>query len=83
VRQARKERSKEVSFPHAVYTIMKNTETLIDASKEVGLEVIIGKTKYMFLSCHHNVCQNWDVKIANRSFENVSQFRYLGMKVTN
>jgi hypothetical protein len=31
-------------------TINKNTETLIDASKEVGLEVNIEKTKYMFVS---------------------------------
>jgi hypothetical protein len=28
-------------------TIKKNTETLTDASKEVGLEVNTGKTKYM------------------------------------
>jgi hypothetical protein len=28
-------------------TIKKNTETLIDASKEVGLEVNAAKTKYM------------------------------------
>jgi hypothetical protein len=32
----------------------------------------------MLLSRHQNAGQNWDVKIANRSFENVSQFRYLG-----
>jgi hypothetical protein len=50
----------------------KNTETLIDASKKVGLEVNVKKTKYMLLSCHQNVGQNRDVKIANRSFENVS-----------
>jgi hypothetical protein len=31
-------------------TIKKNTETLIDASKEVGLEVNAEKTKYMLLS---------------------------------
>jgi hypothetical protein len=30
-------------------TIKKNTETLIDASKEVGLEVNTEKTKYMLL----------------------------------
>jgi hypothetical protein len=59
-------------------TIEKNTETLIDASKEVGLEVNVEKTKYMLLSHQQNVGQNWDIKIANRSFENVSQFRYLG-----
>jgi hypothetical protein len=35
-------------------TIKKNTETLIEASEEVGLEVNIEKTKYMLLSCHQN-----------------------------
>jgi hypothetical protein len=32
---------------------------------------------------HQNAGQNWDMDIANRSFENVSQFRYLGTTVTN
>jgi hypothetical protein len=64
-------------------TIKKNTETLIDASKEVGLEIKVDKTKYMLLSRHQNVGQNWDIKIANKSFENVSQFKYLGTTVTN
>jgi hypothetical protein len=31
-------------------TIKKNTETLIDASKEVGLDMNVDKTKYMLLS---------------------------------
>jgi hypothetical protein len=35
-------------------TIKKNTETPIDASKEVGLEVNAEKTKYMLLSHHQN-----------------------------
>jgi hypothetical protein len=64
-------------------TIKKNTETLINASKEVGLEINVEETKYMLLSHHQNVCRNWDIKIANRSFENVSQFKYLGTTVTN
>jgi hypothetical protein len=64
-------------------TIKKNTETLIDASKEVGLEVNVEKTKYMLLSRHQSVGQIRDKKIANRSFENVSQFIYLGATVTN
>jgi hypothetical protein len=37
-----------------ISTIKKNTEILIDASKEVGLEVNIEKTKYMLLS-HHSL----------------------------
>jgi hypothetical protein len=60
-------------------TIKKNTETLIDASKEVGVEINIE----MLLSHQQNIGQNRDIKIANRSFENVSQFKYLGMTVTN
>jgi hypothetical protein len=64
-------------------TINKNTETLTDASKEVGLEVNIEKTKYMLVSHDQNAGQNQDIKIGNRSFENVSQFEYLGTTVTN
>jgi uncharacterized Fe-S center protein len=64
-------------------TIKKNTETSIDASKKIGLEICVEKTKCMSLSRHQNAGQNWDIKIANRSLENVSQFKYLGTTVTN
>jgi hypothetical protein len=64
-------------------TINKNTGTLIDASKEIGLEVNIEKTKYMLVSRDQNAGQNRDIKIANRSFGNVLHFKYLGMIVTN
>jgi hypothetical protein len=53
-------------------TMKKNTETLIDASKEVGLELNVEKAKCILLSLHQNVGQNREVKIANRLFENVS-----------
>jgi hypothetical protein len=49
-------------------TVKKNRETLIDASKEVGLEVNVEKTKFM-LSHYQNTGQNRDIKIANRSSE--------------
>jgi hypothetical protein len=60
-------------------TVKKNTQTLTDASKEVGLEVNAERTncKYMLLSRHQNAGQTNDMKIANRCFENVAQFRYL------
>jgi polyribonucleotide nucleotidyltransferase len=64
-------------------TIKNYTETLIDASKEVSLEVNREKTKYILLSRHQNTVQNYDMKIANRFFENVAQFRYLRTRVTN
>jgi hypothetical protein len=64
-------------------TINKNTQTLIDASKDVGLEVNVEKTKYMLVSRDQNAGQNREIKIRKRSFENVSQFKYLGTTVTN
>jgi hypothetical protein len=64
-------------------TMKKNTETLSDASKGLDLEVNTKKTKYMLLSERRNEVQSRDIKTANRSFENVAQFKYLGMVVTN
>jgi hypothetical protein len=46
-------------------TIKKNQESLIDTSKEIGLEINVETTKYILLSRHQNVGQNLDVKIAN------------------
>jgi hypothetical protein len=43
-------------------TIKKNKNILIDASKEVGLEINVDKTKYMLLFRHQNVGQNRDIK---------------------
>jgi hypothetical protein len=63
--------------------VKKSTETLTDASKEVGLEINVEKFMCVLLSRHQNACPNRDVKTANRSFENVSQLKYLGTTVTN
>jgi hypothetical protein len=54
------------------YTIKKNTETFVDASKEVDLEINVEKITYMLLSHHQNARQNRNIKIANRSFVNES-----------
>jgi hypothetical protein len=48
-----------------IYIIKKNTEPLIDASKELSLGINIEKTKYMLLSHHQNSGQNRDIKVAN------------------
>jgi hypothetical protein len=53
-------------------TIKENLETLINANKEVGLEVNTEKTKYMLLSPH----QNHDIKVGNRCSENGAQLEY-------
>jgi hypothetical protein len=47
-------------------TINRNTETLIDASKEVGLQVNLEKTKYMLVSRDQDAGQNQAIKIGNK-----------------
>jgi hypothetical protein len=37
----------------------------------------------MLLSCKQNADQNLDIKLENRSFENMAQFKYFGTTVTN
>jgi hypothetical protein len=47
-------------------TIQKNTKVLLDASKEVGLEVNPEKTKYMLVSRCQKAGQRQSMKIENR-----------------
>jgi hypothetical protein len=65
------------------HIIKQNIDTLIHASKENGLELDAEKTKYMLLSHHQNAGQNYDIKIGYRSFQNVTEFKYLLTRVTN
>jgi hypothetical protein len=58
-------------------TIQKNTEALLDAGKEVGLEVNPEKTKYK------KAGQKLGIKIANRSFESVAKLKYLETTLTD
>jgi hypothetical protein len=53
-------------------TIKKNTEALLEASKEVGLEVNPVKTKHMLMSRSQKIGQKHSIKIAKRSFEDVT-----------
>jgi hypothetical protein len=55
-----------------IATINKNTEILTDASNEDDPEVNVDRTKYMLVSRHLNAGQNRGMKLANRSFENVT-----------
>jgi hypothetical protein len=63
--------------------IQRNTKALLDASKEVGLEVNPEKTKYMLVSRCQKAGQRQIIKIGNTSFESVAMFKYLGKTLTD
>jgi hypothetical protein len=63
-------------------TIKKSMEALLDASKEVGLEVNPEKTKYMLMSHSQKIGQKDSIKLANRSSDDVGKFKYLGSTLT-
>jgi hypothetical protein len=60
-----------------IHNTKKNTEALLDASKEVGLKVNPEKTKCMLMSRSQKIGKKHSIKIANRSFEDVAKFKYL------
>jgi sorting nexin-29 len=68
---------------NSVNTIKENSETLLEASKDIGLEINAEKTKYMIMSRHPNSGQNQNIRTANESFEKVAKFKYLGTALTN
>jgi hypothetical protein len=63
-------------------TKQKNTEAVLEAGKEVGLEVNSEKTTYMLIS-RKKAGQRQSIKIANRSFEDVAKFKYLRTTLTD
>ena len=67
----------------SIYTVMKNTEALVVASKEIGLEVNTVKTKHTAMSWYQNAGRSHNIKTDNSSFERVVEFRYLGTTLTN
>jgi sorting nexin-29 len=67
----------------SVNTIKENSETLLEASRDIGLEINADKTKYVIMSLHPNSGQNHNIRIANESFKKVAKFKYLGMTLIN
>ncbi|KAJ4433221.1 hypothetical protein ANN_15479 [Periplaneta americana] len=63
-------------------TIRENTGILLEAYKEIGLEVNPEKTKYMIMSRDENIVRNGNIKIVNVSFEEVEKSKYLGATVS-
>jgi hypothetical protein len=68
---------------NSINTIKENTETLLEDSRDVGLEINVEKAKYMIMSRHQNSGQNKKIGIGNKSFNNVAKFKYLWMTLTS
>ena len=58
-------------------------KALAVASKDFGMEVNADKTKCMVMSRDQNAGRSHNIKIDNRSFESVEQFRYFWTIITN
>ena len=61
----------------SIHTIQENSEVLVVASKETGLEVNAEKIKYMVMSRDQNAGRSDSIKIDNSSLERVEEFKYL------
>jgi hypothetical protein len=66
-----------------IHTVKKNTEILVVASKEIGLESNANKSKYMVMFREQNARGSHKIKIDNSSIERMDQFKYLGKTLTN
>jgi len=59
-------------------TLKENSEALVAATRDNGLEVSADKTKYMVMSRDQNAGQNHSVRTDKSTFERVEEFKYLG-----
>jgi hypothetical protein len=62
--------------------VKKNTEELLEASKEVGIIASREQTKYMAVSRHQNVGQKHSSLIDNKFFGAEAKLKYLRTTVT-
>jgi hypothetical protein len=67
----------------SIHTLKENSEALVAATRETGLEVSADKTKYTVMSRDHNAGRIHSVRTDNCTFEWVEEFRYLGTTLTN
>jgi hypothetical protein len=67
----------------SAHAITENTETVVVASKEFGLEVNADITQYMVMSRDQNAGRRNRIMTDNSSLEKAEDFTYLGKTLTN
>jgi hypothetical protein len=55
--------------------VKKNTETFLEPSRDTGLEINAGESKYIIMSHYPNSGQKQNIRITNELFENVAKFK--------
>jgi hypothetical protein len=67
----------------SINVIKGNSETLLEASMDIGLEINAEKIKYIIMPRNPNSGQNKNLRRANELFEKVAKFKYLETALTN
>jgi len=67
----------------SIDTLQENAETLVAATREIGLEVNADKTKCMVMSRDQNAGRIYNVRNDNSTFDRVEEFKYLGTTLKN
>ena len=57
----------------SIHTLKENAKALVDATREIGLEVSADKTKYMVMSRDQNTERIHSVRMDNSTFERVGK----------
>jgi len=71
-----------VIIGRSLASMKEGFQLLEEASKEVGLVLIEGKTKYMVAADTQNCSKHHATEIGRYNFERVDSFTYLGSLVT-
>ena len=66
-----------------IRTIERNADVSLNACKDIGLAVDIGKTKYMEVGRHQGMIANEHIRLGSIFYTKVITFKYLVSLVTN
>jgi hypothetical protein len=67
----------------SINTIKEITETFLETSRDIDLEINAEKTNYMIMSPHPKSGQNQNIRAGNESFEKVAKSKYFGTTLAN